>query len=70
LNDIKISEKIGVNSWNIDETTILTNVSARTAELCIEKACKKLQKMEIYISGDGFRWKGLMKNNVCRCICG
>jgi len=37
---------------NIDETTILrfpTNVSARTAELGPEKACKKLQKMGIYI---------------------
>jgi len=44
----KISEKIGVNSWNIDETTILrfpTNLS----ELGIENACKRLQKVGIYI---------------------
>jgi len=52
LNDIKISEKIGVNSWNIYETTILrfpTNIPVRTAELGIEIACKIFQKVGIYI---------------------
>ena len=52
LGDIKFSEKISVNSWNIDETVILrfpTNIWARTAELGIEKACKIIQKVAMYI---------------------
>jgi len=49
---MKISEKLGVNSWSIYETAILrfpTNIPVRTAELGIEKACKIFQKVGIYI---------------------